>query len=79
MHAYTIIHLISKSRLAHKYLRKRFYNFLICINVSERVADFIEKRSSASVGNMHYLSKSKQVDYWYEQIVEKDPIGKIPK
>ncbi len=40
-----------------------FYN-----NVPEGVADFIQGRSSESVGSMHYLSKVKQADYWYGQI-----------
>ena len=71
VHVDTITHQISKSGLSPKYLRKWFYNFLIYNNVPEGVADFIEGRSPASVGNMHYLSKSKQADFWYEQIVEK--------
>lgn len=71
VHVDAITHQISKSELNPKYLRKWFYNFLIYNNVPEGVADFIEGRSPTSVGNMHYLSKSKQGDYWYEQIVEK--------
>ncbi|EQD29032.1 hypothetical protein B2A_14669, partial [mine drainage metagenome] len=35
------------------------------------VADFIQGRSSESVGSMHYLSKVKQADYWYDKIVRK--------
>jgi intergrase/recombinase len=42
-----------------------FYN-----NVPEGVADFIEGRASSSVGSMHYLSKAKQADYWYEQVAD---------
>lgn len=70
VHVDTITHQISKSELNPKYLRKWFYNFLIYNNVPERVADFIEGRASSSVGSMHYLSKAKQADYWYEQIVD---------
>ena len=71
IHVDTITHQISKSGLNPKYLRKWFYNFLIYNNVPEGVADFIEGRASSSVGSMHYLSKAKQADYWYEQVVEK--------
>ena len=71
VHVDTITHQISKSGLNPKYLRKWFYNFLIYNNVPEGVADFIEGRASATVGSMHYLSKAKQADYWYEQVVEK--------
>jgi intergrase/recombinase len=70
IHVDTITHQISKSGLNPKYLRKWFYNFLIYNNVPEGVADFIEGRASSSVGSMHYLSKAKQADYWYEQIVD---------
>jgi intergrase/recombinase len=70
IHVDTITHQISKSGLNPKYLRKWFYNFLIYNNVPEGVADFIEGRASATVGSMHYLSKAKQADYWYEQIVD---------
>ena len=71
IHVDTITHQISKSGLNPKYLRKWFYNFLIYNNVPEGVADFIEGRASSSVGSMHYLSKAKQGDYWYEQTVGK--------
>ena len=71
VHVDTVSHQISKSGLSPKYLRKWFYNFLIYNNVPEGVADFIEGRASSSVGSIHYLSKSKQADFWYEQIVEK--------
>ena len=57
--------------VAPKYLRKWFYNFLIMNNVPESVADFIEGRSPESVGSMHYLSKVKQADYWYN-LVQKE-------
>ena len=70
VHVDTITHQISKSGLNPKYLRKWFYNFLIYNNVPEGVADFIEGRASATVGSMHYLSKAKQTDYWYEHIVD---------
>ena len=70
IHVDTITHQISKSGLNPKYPRKWFYNFLIYNNVPEGVADFIEGRASSSVGSMHYLSKAKQADYWYEQIVD---------
>ena len=71
IHVDTITHQISQSGLNPKYLRKWFYNFLIYNNVPEGVADFIEGRASATVGSMHYLSKAKQADHWYEQIVDK--------
>ena len=70
VHFDTITHQISKSSLNPKYLRKWFYNFLIYNNVPEGVADFIEGRASATVGSMHYLSKSKQADFWYAQIID---------
>jgi intergrase/recombinase len=37
-------------------------------NVPESVADFIEGRAPESVGSMHYLSRVKQADYWYDKI-----------
>jgi intergrase/recombinase len=66
-----ITHQISKSGLNPKYLSKWFYNFLIYNNVTEGVADFVESIASGSVGSLLYLSKAKQSDYWYEQIVDK--------
>ena len=39
-------------------------------NVPEGVADFIEGRASATVGSMHYLSKAKQADFWYSNVVD---------
>ncbi len=70
IHVDTITHQIGKTGLNPKYLRKWFYNFLIYHNVPEGVADFIEGRSPVSVGNMHYLAKAKQADYWYEQVIK---------
>jgi intergrase/recombinase len=70
IHVDTITHQINKSGLNPKYLRKWFYNFLIYNNVPEGVADFIEGRASVSVGSMHYLTKAKQADYWYEQVIK---------
>jgi len=58
-----------QSGLSPKYLRKWFYNFLILNNVPESVADFIEGRAPESVGSMHYLSRVKQADYWYEKVL----------
>ena len=58
---------IRKNGVAPKYLRKWFYNFLIINNVPESVADFIEGRAPESVGSMHYLSRVRQADYWYEK------------
>ena len=65
----TISHHFSELGLAPKYLRKWQYNFLIYQGVPEGVADFIQGRSSESVGSMHYLSKVKQADYWYSNAV----------
>ncbi|MHB8357956.1 MAG: integrase [Thermoplasmataceae archaeon] len=59
----------SELGLSPKYLRKWQYNFLIYQGVPEGVADFIQGRSSESVGSMHYLSKVKQADYWYSNAV----------
>ena len=67
----TISHYFSELGLAPKYLRKWQYNFLIYQGVPEGVADFIQGRSSESVGSMHYLSKVKQADYWYSKAVMK--------
>ncbi len=65
----TISHYLSELGLSPKYLRKWQYNFLIYQGVPEGVADFIQGRSSESVGSMHYLSKVKQADYWYSNVV----------
>jgi len=70
VHVDTITHQIGKSGLNPKYLRKWFYNYLIYNNVPEGVADFIEGRAPESVGSMHYLSKAKQADFWYENVVD---------
>jgi intergrase/recombinase len=67
----TISHYFSEIGLAPKYLRKWQYNFLIYQGVPEGVADFIQGRSSESVGSMHYLSKVKQADYWYGKVVSR--------
>jgi len=67
----TISHHFSEIGLPPKYLRKWQYNFLIYQGVPEGVADFIQGRSSESVGSMHYLSKVKQADYWYGKTVHK--------
>ncbi len=67
----TISHHFSELGLAPKYLRKWQYNFLIYQGVPEGVADFIQGRSSESVGSMHYLSKVKQADFWYGKTVHK--------
>ena len=64
----TISHYFSELGLAPKYLRKWQYNFLIYEGAPEGVADFIQGRSSESVGSMHYLSKVKQADYWYGKV-----------
>ena len=64
----TISHYFSELGLAPKYFRKWQYNFLIYQGVPEGVADFIQGRSSESVGSMHYLSKVNQADYWYDKI-----------
>lgn len=66
----TISHYLSELGLAPKYLRKWQYNFLIYQGVPESVVDFIQGRSSESVGSMHYLSKVKQADYWYGKALD---------
>ena len=73
----TISHYFSELGLAPKYLRKWQYNFLIYQGVPEGVADFIQGRSSESVGSMHYLSKVKQADYWYGKVASKFNAGSI--
>jgi intergrase/recombinase len=62
IHVNTITHQINQSDFVPKYLHKWFYNLLIYNNVPESVADFIEGRSSANMGSMHYLAKVKQAD-----------------
>ena len=62
---------LTKTGLNPKYLRKFLYNFLIYNNVPESVADFIEGRATQTVGSLHYLSKTKQADFWYSRVVEK--------
>jgi intergrase/recombinase len=66
----TISHYFSEIGLAPKYLRKWQYNFLIYRGVPEGVSDFIQGRSSKSVGSMHYLSKVRQADFWYAKIAK---------
>lgn len=60
-----------KRGLPAKYLRKWNYNFLILNGVPESVADFIQGRSSSTVGSMHYLAKVKQAVEWYSRVVGK--------
>ncbi|MEX2703518.1 MAG: integrase [Candidatus Baldrarchaeota archaeon] len=57
--------------LPAKYLRKWNYNFLILNGVPESVADFIQGRTSITIGAMHYLAKVKQADEWYSKIANK--------
>ena len=54
-----------------KYLRKWQYNFLIYNNVPESVADFIQGRTSKSIGANHYLAKAQQADFWYSKVADK--------
>jgi intergrase/recombinase len=70
IHKDTVSYEIRRYGIAPKYLRKWFYNFLILNNVPESVADFIEGRAPESVGSMHYLSRVKQADYWYHQVLD---------
>jgi len=56
--------------LPAKYLRKWNYNSLILNGAPESVADFIQGRSSITVGAMHYLAKAKQADEWYSKEAE---------
>ena len=65
----TILSVGWKSGLNCKYLRKWQYNFLIINGVPESVADYIQGRTPETVGSMHYLSRVKQADYWYEKVV----------
>ena len=67
----SIVNKFNQAGLCGKYLRKWLYNFLIYNNVPESVADFIEGRATQTVGSLHYLSKVKQADYWYGQVVGK--------
>ena len=67
----SIVYKFGEAGLSGKYLRKWFYNFLIYNNVPESVADFMEGGATQTVGSMHYLSRVKQADYWYEKIVKK--------
>ena len=62
---------LSRRGLPAKYLRKWNYNFLILNGVPESVADFIQGRSSYTIGSMHYLAKVKQADEWYSKVVDK--------
>ena len=59
---------LSKRNFNAKYLRKWNYNFLILQGVPESVADFIQGRTSITVGSMHYLAKVKQADEWYSRV-----------
>jgi len=61
----------SRRGLPAKYLRKWNYNFLILNGVPESVADFIQGRTSITVGSMHYLAKVKQADEWYSRVIDK--------
>ncbi len=62
---------LTKTGLNTKYLRKFPYNFLIYNNVQESVADLIECRATQTVGSLHYLSKTKETDFWYSQVIKK--------
>ncbi len=61
---------LTRSGLNPKYLRKWFYNFLIYSNVPESIADYIEGRTTQTVGSMRYLGKTKQADFWYSKVIE---------
>ena len=66
-----VLRYFRKRGLPAKYLRKWNYNFLILNGVPESVADFIQGRSSITVGAMHYLAKAKQADEWYSKVAER--------
>ena len=76
LHKYYINRKVICDRIANgglnpKYRRKWFYNFLIYNNVQESLVDFMEGRANQTVGSMHYLSRVKQADYWYEKNIKK--------
>ena len=52
-----------------KYLRKWNFNMLLYKGVPESVADFIQGRSSGSIGSSHYMAKGQQAEYWYGKII----------
>ena len=60
-----------RANLPAKYLRKWQYNFLISNGVSEGICDYIQGRSSESIGSMHYLNKVKLADEYYRKVVKK--------
>ncbi len=68
---HSIENYFSRRGFCAKYLRKWNYNFLILNGVPESVADFIQGRTSITVGSMHYLAKVRQADEWYSRIVDK--------
>jgi len=58
-------------KMSLKYLRKWNFNMLLYKGVPESVADFIQGRSSGSIGASHYMAKSQQAEFWYGKVVEK--------
>jgi len=62
---------IKHKRVSVSSIRKWNYNFLIENNVPESVADFIQGRSSTTVGSAHYLNKTIHADREYQRIADK--------
>ena len=65
---------IAYNRVTAKRLRKWHMNFLVQNDVPESIVDFIQGRSSLTIGTTHYLNKTKEADRQYARIVDKFPI-----
>jgi intergrase/recombinase len=68
---HTYVKKIRYGRVTAKTLRNWNFNFLLENDVSESIADFIQGRSSVTVGSSHYMNKTRHADRAYQKISEK--------
>ncbi len=72
---WTLDNLTISKRVRPKAIRKWHYNKMIECGIDASIADFIQGRSPASVGAMHYLATARQSDNAYSKVV--DEIRKV--
>ena len=65
---------IRSGRVTAKTIRKWHLNVMIKEGITESIADFIQGRSSTTVGSTHYLNKVQQAVDQYRRLIGKFPI-----
>ena len=65
---------VPNNKVSGKTIRKWSDNFFVLHGVPESVSDFMQGRSSVTVGSKSYLNKIKQSVEWYHRVMDKFPI-----